>query len=103
MNQPSLARRAACFILNRGLKPTATINETLRVQKVTSFDILLRPYLKEYGVPNKNAEITIYRNYIARYEAGRVPGPLTLLAYARLAHLTIDDLVDDKKNLPKGF
>jgi transcriptional regulator with XRE-family HTH domain len=55
------------------------------------------------ALKQQNIKITIYRNYIARYEAGRVPGPLTLLAYARLAGIIIDDLVDDKKELPKGF
>jgi DNA-binding XRE family transcriptional regulator len=55
------------------------------------------------AIQKQNGEITMYRSYIAQYEAGRVPGPLTLLAYAKIARITIEDLVDDKKTLPKGF
>ncbi len=45
----------------------------------------------------------MYRGYIAQYEAGRVPGPLTLLAYAKIARVTMEQIVDDELDLPAKF
>ena len=55
------------------------------------------------AIQKQNSEITMYRSYIAQYEAGRVPGPLTLLAYAKLARVSTDVIIDDERDLPKGF
>lgn len=39
---------------------------------------------------------------ISRFENGqREPSPLELLAYARLAGVTVESLIDDKMSLPK--
>lgn len=42
------------------------------------------------------------REEISKYERGlRIPSLLTLLKYARVACLIVDDLIDDDLNLPK--
>jgi transcriptional regulator with XRE-family HTH domain len=47
-------------------------------------------------------ELTVNYSAISQYETGkREPPLLVLLKYARLAGVTIDDLVDDKLSLPK--
>jgi transcriptional regulator with XRE-family HTH domain len=44
----------------------------------------------------------LLREEISSFERGvRVPPPLVLLEYARLANVYVDDLLDDQKNLPK--
>ncbi len=55
------------------------------------------------AIQKQNSEITIYRGYIAQYEAGRVPGPLTLLAYAKIARISLEQLVDDELDLPAKY
>ena len=48
--------------------------------------------------------VKAYRGYVARYELGeRIPGVLTIKAYAKLAHISTDVLIDDERDLPKGF
>ena len=47
-------------------------------------------------------EAQIARAEISKYERGlRTPPLLTLLKYARVAGLIVDDLIDDGVNLPK--
>lgn len=55
------------------------------------------------AIQKQNSELTIYRGYIAQYEAGRVPGPLTLLAYAKIARISLEQLVDDELDLPAKY
>ena len=46
-------------------------------------------------------EVPLYRANITHYEKGRREPPLiVLLKYARLANVHVDDLIDDKINLP---
>ncbi len=43
---------------------------------------------------------TLFRSNISQYERGhRVPSPPVLLAYARLANVDLEALIDDKLNL----
>jgi transcriptional regulator with XRE-family HTH domain len=47
-------------------------------------------------------EDRLTREEISKYERGlRVPSLITLLGYARAAGLIVDDLIDDKVDLPK--
>ncbi len=55
------------------------------------------------AIQKQNSEITMYRSYIAQYEAGRVPGPLTLLTYSKIARISLEQLVDDKLDLPAKY
>jgi len=53
--------------------------------------------LTQYGVK-------VHRGYISFYENDvRVPPILVALAYARLAKVSLDLLIDDERDLPKGF
>jgi transcriptional regulator with XRE-family HTH domain len=53
--------------------------------------------LAQYGVK-------VYRGYISFYEnEERLPPILVTLAYAKLAKFSIDLLIDDERDLPKGF
>ena len=46
----------------------------------------------------------MHRSSISSYEKGdRLPPPLVALAYAKLAKVSLDLLIDDERNLPKGF
>ena len=46
-------------------------------------------------------EVPLYRANITHYEKGRREPPLiVLLKYARLANVHVDELIDDKINLP---
>jgi transcriptional regulator with XRE-family HTH domain len=43
----------------------------------------------------------LFRSNISQYERGlRVPSPVVLLAYARLANVDLEALIDDQMNLP---
>jgi len=47
-------------------------------------------------------EATIHFGYITRYESGsRVPSLLVLLAYSRVAGISLETLIDDEIDLPK--
>lgn len=49
-----------------------------------------------------SASDKLTRNDISKYERDvREPSLLALLRYARIAKLTVDDLLDDEINLPK--
>jgi transcriptional regulator with XRE-family HTH domain len=49
-------------------------------------------------------EDQLTREEISKYERGlRTPSLLTLLKYARVAGLIVDDLIDDDLNLPKSL
>jgi len=51
--------------------------------------------LESYGVK-------VYRGYIGSFEIGaRVPNLLVTLAYARIAGVSVETLIDDKLDLPK--
>ncbi|HEV7644428.1 MAG TPA: helix-turn-helix transcriptional regulator [Pyrinomonadaceae bacterium] len=53
--------------------------------------------LAQYGM-------TMHRGYISFYEnEERLPPILVVLAYARLAKVPMDLLIDDERDLPKGF
>jgi transcriptional regulator with XRE-family HTH domain len=53
--------------------------------------------LGQYGVK-------VHRGYISFYEnEERLPLLLVVLAYARLAKVRSEVLIDDKRDLPKGF
>ncbi|HEV7642382.1 MAG TPA: helix-turn-helix transcriptional regulator [Pyrinomonadaceae bacterium] len=48
--------------------------------------------------------VKIYRGYVARYELGeRIPGLLTLKAYAKIAGISTDKLIDDDLDLPAKY
>ncbi len=48
--------------------------------------------------------VKLHRGYISFYENDiRVPPLLVVLAYARLAKVSMDLLIDDERDLPKGF
>jgi transcriptional regulator with XRE-family HTH domain len=47
-------------------------------------------------------EVKLHRASIMRFEKGKLEPPsIVLLKYAKLAGITIDDLVDDTRELPK--
>ena len=46
----------------------------------------------------------VFKSAISGYELGtREPSLLTILKYARLAKVTVENLIDDEMNLPKKF
>jgi transcriptional regulator with XRE-family HTH domain len=49
-------------------------------------------------------DVKAYPSYIARYELEeRVPGPLTLLAYAKIARVSVEQIIDDELDLPAKY
>jgi transcriptional regulator with XRE-family HTH domain len=62
--------------------------------------------LSQVGMANalEKQDVKAYPGYIARYELGeRIPGPLTMLAYAKIARVSMEQLVDDELNLPAKY
>jgi len=52
---------------------------------------------------SRKAGLRVYPGNISRFEQGqREPPLLVLLAYARVADVTIDELVDDEIKLPRS-
>ena len=48
--------------------------------------------------------VKVYPAYIARYELGdRVPGLLTVSAYAKIARVSMEQIVNDELNLPAKY
>ncbi len=48
--------------------------------------------------------VKIYRGYVARYELGeRIPGLLSIKAYAEVAGISTDKLIDDELDLPAKY
>ncbi len=48
--------------------------------------------------------VKAWPGYVARYELGeRVPGPLTMLAYAKIARVAVEQLIDDELDLPAKY
>jgi DNA-binding XRE family transcriptional regulator len=46
--------------------------------------------------------VKIYRGYVGSFEVGaRVPSLLVTLAYARIAGVSVETIIDDKLDLPK--
>jgi transcriptional regulator with XRE-family HTH domain len=79
-------------------QPKKLAEKLLRIRmKLRLSQVSMANSLERHGVK-------AYPGYVARYELGeRVPGPLTLLAYAELASISTDVLINDKRDLPKGF
>jgi len=49
-------------------------------------------------------DVKVHRGYISFYEnEERLPPILVALAYAKLAKVSIDLLIDDERDLPEGF
>ncbi len=49
-------------------------------------------------------DVKMYPGYIGSYEIkARVPSFLAVLAYAKLAKISTDVIIDDERDLPKGF
>ncbi len=49
-------------------------------------------------------DVKLHRGYISFYENDiRVPPLLVVLAYARLAKVSMALFIDDERDLPKGF
>lgn len=56
---------------------------------------------QEQMIQRLGLEDQLTREEISKYERGlRVPSLLTLLKYARIANIAVDDLIDDEINLP---
>jgi transcriptional regulator with XRE-family HTH domain len=67
-------------------------------------DIRLKLDLTQEAMFNALADqgANIHPGYISLYEIGqRVPGLLVILAYARIAGISTDILIDDKQELPE--
>ncbi|MET0754443.1 MAG: helix-turn-helix transcriptional regulator [Pyrinomonadaceae bacterium] len=48
--------------------------------------------------------VKIYRAYVGLYEISeRVPTVLVIMAYARIANISMETLCDDKMELPEGL
>jgi transcriptional regulator with XRE-family HTH domain len=84
------------------------MNETERPERLA--EKLQRVRLKLGLSQTKMAEalgqydVTMHRGYISFYEnEERLPPLLVVLAYARLAKISMDLLIDDERDLPKGF
>jgi transcriptional regulator with XRE-family HTH domain len=64
----------------------------------TSLDLTQQEMVKR--LKSQGVHLTLYPGNISRFEQGlREPPLLVLLAYARIARITIDVLVDDKLEL----
>ena len=62
--------------------------------------------LSQVGMANalERQNVKAYPGYIARYELGeRVPGPLTMLAYAKIARVSVEQIIDDALDLPAKY
>ncbi len=79
-------------------RPEKLAEKLLRIRlKLGLSQAKMTEALEGYGVK-------LHRGYISFYENDvRVPPLLVTLAYARLAKVRSDVLIDDKRNLPKGF
>ena len=65
----------------------------------TSLGLTQQEMVKE--LKKQKARLTVYPGNISRFEQGlREPPLLVLLAYSKLARITIDVLVDDDLDLP---
>ncbi|HEX8370880.1 MAG TPA: helix-turn-helix transcriptional regulator [Pyrinomonadaceae bacterium] len=63
----------------------------------TNRDLTAEELIKRLDCP----KITLYRSSIAEFENGkREPPSLILLAYARLAGIAVEVLIDDELDLP---
>ncbi len=62
--------------------------------------------LSQVGMANalEKRNVKAYPGYIARYELGeRIPGLLTVKAYAEIAGISTDKLIDDELDLPAKY
>ena len=52
----------------------------------------------------ESQNLKVYRGYVGLYEIGeRIPSVLIIMAYARIAGVTMEILCDDKLELPESF
>lgn len=62
--------------------------------------------LTQEGMANalEKHSVKIYRGYVGLYEIGeRMPSVLIILAYARVANVSMETLCDDKLELPEKY
>jgi transcriptional regulator with XRE-family HTH domain len=62
--------------------------------------------LSQVGMANalERQGVKIYPGYVARYELGdRIPGLLTMRAYAKVAGVSMDQITDDELDLPAKY
>ena len=62
--------------------------------------------LSQTGMANalERQGVKAYRGYVALYELGqRVPGLLTIVAYAEIAGVPADKIINDKLDLPAKY
>jgi transcriptional regulator with XRE-family HTH domain len=72
--------------------------------KLRSIRIKLGLSQTEMAEALEQYNVKMHRGYISFYENDvRVPPPLVALAYAKLAKVSIDLLIDDERNLPEGL
>jgi transcriptional regulator with XRE-family HTH domain len=81
-------------------------NARMKPERLAEKLSLIREKLKltqmEMAEELSNEKITLRKSDISRYESGmREPSLIILLSYARLAHVTMEILVDDKIEFPK--
>lgn len=73
--------------------------EKLKAIRVSK-DLTAEALIEQLDCP----KITLYRSSITEFENGkREPPSLILLAYARLAAIAVETLIDDELDLPKSL
>ncbi len=68
--------------------------------------IRLRLGLSQVGMAEalEKFDVKMYPGYVGSYETNaRVPSLPVVLAYAKLAKISTDVIIDDERDLPKGF
>jgi transcriptional regulator with XRE-family HTH domain len=79
-------------------RPERLAEKLLRVRlKLGLSQAKMGEALGQYGVKRHRSSIRFYEN------GNWLPPHLVVLAYARLAKISMDLLIDDKRDLPKGF
>ena len=74
-------------------KKLESIRKQLEITQAKMAELLM-----EHG-----AEDTTHSGYVAEFETGkRIPSVFTLLAYSKIVGVSINALVDDELDLPKG-
>jgi transcriptional regulator with XRE-family HTH domain len=76
-------------------KPSCLTEKLVHIRK--ALNLSQNDLIRKLGLEGQ-----LTREEISKYEHGlRVPSLLTLLKYARAASLSVDDLIDDKVDLPE--
>jgi DNA-binding XRE family transcriptional regulator len=79
-------------------RPERLAEKLLRVRrKLGLSQAKMGEALGQHGVKRQGSSIRAYE------KGDRVSPPLVALAYARLAKVSLDLLIDDERDLPKGF